>query len=278
MGNRIDAMNAAMNIRNLYLQRKPQATREQVMAEVRGQLLNMKRNGAKISDKQINVATVRVSGIADIATEQVAANFDSNVTKPAKQNRHRRNMVDAKAAFLDERFAEPIVETSSNNQNKKAANAGYLSSKKKKVIDKMDECKSREVHDLWRDTKSKRNAQYCTSQGIMASDAKRSFETVSNALDGRMSVKVSDKPNNTLKSMAAYYKKLEAQAKKAVSDVVETVVETINIKPQKPPKGKGKIGLIVAGGVAVLGTVGSLMLKKSDKSKKEQQEQLNLAS
>ena len=276
MGNRIDAMNAAMNIRNLYLQQKPQATREQVMSEVRGQLLNMKRSGVKISDKQINAAAVRVSGIADIATEQVAANFNSNVTKPAKQSVEKLN-----SNFLEEKHPELIekeVPKISNNENKKQANAEYISSKKKKVVKERNEQISKEEHARSRNTKPVRNAQYSTSQGIMTGNAKRSFETVSNALDGRMSVKVSDKPNNTLKSMAAYYKKLEAQAKKAVSDVVETVVETINIKPQQTPKGKGKIGLIVAGGAAVLGTVGSLTLKKSDKSKKEQQEQINLAS
>ncbi len=319
MGNRIDAMNTAVNIRDSYLAQNPKATKEQVMAQVRSQLQEMKKNGAKISDKQITNASVRVSDIANVTAEQVAANLNSNITKSAKQSveklnnawakkqyssrlasdhyydefnglsketrqkRHKQNMADAKAAFSDEKFA--VVETPSNNQNKKVANAEYMSSKKKKQAKKEVEIKSQNEHKLQRPIKDKKvlkakrnNIHYCTSQGIMTDDARKVYENIKGKLNGALPVIDKKTPNSTLNRMAEYYRELEAQAKKAVSDVVKTATEAVDKNPPKPPKGKGKIGWIVAGCAAALGTVGAFALKKSEKPKEEQQEQLKLAS
>lgn len=70
----------------------------------------------------------------------------------------------------------------SNNQNKKEVNSQYMSRKKKKAAKKQGEAQSRVEHKQTRINNSKpaRNARYCTSQGIMTTDARKAFEFVEN--------------------------------------------------------------------------------------------------
>lgn len=209
----------------------------------------------------------------------------NGLSKKARQNLHKRNMADAKAAFADERFAEPVVETPSNNQNKKAANADYQSSKKQKQAKKQAEIKSQNEHKQnlpikdKKVRKTKANLRYCTSNGIMTSDARKHFNRIAEGLNGKFTVSVNDAPNSTLQKMNEYYRELEVKLSAPVNvkpvttpkPPVEVVTEVVS-----KTKGKGgKIGWIAAGVAAVLGIAGVYKNDEDKKAKQLQQEPLS---
>ena len=198
-----------------YLRQNPKASETQVLVETKGYFqTNAKQLG--ISKKQISQIAPVVSEVhAQFTAEQLKANvkpvttptvqnavtkinsqeaqrhYDDfhSLTRKGKQRLHKRNMQEAKSAFggdeyirfLEEKHPDLIekeVPKTSNNKNKKQANAEYMSSKKKKEIKKKNEHISQELHKRYRDTKPKRNARYLTSQGQMTKEAKRIYNTL----------------------------------------------------------------------------------------------------
>lgn len=240
--------------------------------------------------------------VTDVKADRHYDEFNG-LSKKARQNLHKRNIADAKTAFADERFAEPKVETISNNQAKKAENAEYQSAKKQKQAKKQAEIKSQAEHKAQRPIKNKKirkarnNARYCTSQGIMTQDARKAFKNATAGLDGTIKVTVNDAPNSTLQRMSDYYRLLEAKnpvAQKPVaapkmklpqgySTVSKPIKLNLGTKAAEVAteaatklKGKGgKIGWIAAGLAAVAGAAGLFGSKKPDEINQNIEEQMN---
>ena len=340
----INPINVANDIAKSYLTTNPKATPQDLQIHLRNQLQELKKNGAKISDKKIAQVCAQTPDIHKATLEQIKANTVTKVTlktkaatealtkaeaakaypqagwvadvkadrhydefnglsKKARQNLHKRNMADAKAAFADERFAEPKVEVVSNNQAKKTANAEYQSVKKQKQAKKEAEIKSQAEHKAQRPIKNRKvkkaraNAHYCTSQGIMTQDARKAFKNVSQGLDGKINVTINETPNTTLRKMSEFYRKEEARtaakpvaapevklpkgyptitkpvaAPKAVTKPAAKAVETIAETASKVKGKGGKIGWIAAGVAALIGGLG---LAASGKKEEAPQEALN---
>lgn len=339
----INPINFANKIAEILLVCKPETTPQDLQVEVRNRLQELKRNGAKISDKKIAQVCAQVPEIHKATLEQIKANTVAaatpkaqtavktlnnaqaatayqhagwvadvkadrhynelgNMSKKARRNLYKRNMADAKAAFADERFAEPKLETASNNQAKKQANAEYQSSKKQKAAKKQAEIKSQAEHNAQKPIKNKKirkarnNARYCTSQGIMTQDARKAFRNVSKDLDGRINLTVKDTPNQTLQKMADYYRNLEASSvaapvapKVQLPEGYSTITKPFKINLPKAAetaapkateavaetatklKGKGgKIGWIAAGLAALVGGASLLGSKKPEEIPQEQ--------
>lgn len=330
----INPINFANKVATTYLVSNPKATPQDLQVEVHNRLQELRKNGAKISKKQIAQVNAQIADIHKATLEQIKANtvaattpkaqiavqslnnvqaktayqqagwvtdvkadrhYDefNGLSKKARQNLHKRNMADAKAAFADERFAEPKVETISNNQAKKAENAEYQSAKKQAEIKSQAEHKAQRPIKNKKVRKARNNARYCTSQGIMTQDARKAFKNATAGLDGTIKVTVNDAPNSTLQRMSDYYRQLEAQnpvAQKPIAKptapivkptavtkpaagtkAAETVAETVT-----KAKGKGgKIGWIAAGLAAVAGAAGLFGSKKPDEINQNIEEQMN---
>lgn len=198
-----------------YLRQNPKASETQVLVETKDYFqANAKQFG--ISKKQISQIAPVVSEVhAQFTAEQLKANVKPittptvqnavtkinsqeaqrhyndfhSLTKEGRQKLHKRNMQEAKSAFAGDEYIkfleenhpdliEKEVPKTSNNKNKKQANAEYMSSKKKKEIKKKNEHISQETHKRYRDTKPRRNAKYLTSQGQMTKEAKRVYKTL----------------------------------------------------------------------------------------------------
>ena len=138
-------MNFAVN----YLQTNPKAKPEQLKAELRSHLQELRSNGEKISKADINRASAQSNEIFKAASEQIKANMMSKVTpkaekavasvnasqaaaaypkyndhlkadhhyfdynamsKKARQNRHKRTMADAKSAFAGDEYMNFLKE------------------------------------------------------------------------------------------------------------------------------------------------------------------------
>lgn len=309
------------NFAKQYLKNNPQATEQDLQVGLRNHLQELKKNGVKISDKQIAQANATVGDLYKVASAEIKASLATQATpktgevvselnsrqarvsypaynahleadhhydeiskmgKRARKRLHNRNMADARAAFAGEEYmnylkehnpklykeeleAQKSLETPSNNQNKKVANADYQSSKKRKTAKKEAERNSQIEHNSSRNNKINRNKKYCTSQGIMTKPAKRKFQAVSESLNGNINVSIHEEPNPILKQMKEFYQKLETVAKtqKEVStEAIETAV--------KETKGKGKIGWIAGFGSVVLALTGILLATKKEPPKDEQ--------
>ena len=75
------AMNFAVN----YLQTNPKAKPEQLKAELRSHLQELRSNGEKISKADINRASAQSNEIFKAASEQIKANMMSKVTPKAEK-------------------------------------------------------------------------------------------------------------------------------------------------------------------------------------------------
>ena len=138
---------------------------------------------------KVETATNKMS--AKIATKQYtsadAGKYyyqNSSLSKNARHNLHERTLKDVKSAFGGDEYMEFLRQNHpeliqeepkpiSNKQNKKHANADYQSSKKVKQAKKQAEVRSKEEHAKVRakNTRPQRNAEYCTKNGIMSTEA-----------------------------------------------------------------------------------------------------------
>lgn len=309
------------NFAKQYLKNNPQATEQDLQVGLKNHLQELKKNGARISDKQIAQANATVGDLYKATSAEIKASLATEATpktgevvselnsrqarvaypahnahleadhhydeiskmgKRARKRLHNRNMADARAAFAGEEYmnylkehnsklykeeleAQNSLETPSNNQNKKVANADYQSSKKRKTAKKEAERNSQIEHNSSRNNKINRNKKYYTSQGIMTKPAKRKFQAVSESLNGNINVSIHEEPNPVLKQMKEFYQKLETVAKKQ-KDVSTETIETV----VRETKGKGKIGLFAGLGAGALAIVGILSASKKEPPKEEQ--------
>lgn len=309
------------NFAKQYLKNNPQATEQDLQVGLRNHLQELKKNGVKISDKQIAQANATVGDLYKVTSAEIKASLATQATpktgkavselnsrqarvsypaynahleadhhydeiskmgKRARKRLHNRNMADARAAFAGEEYmnylkehnsklykeeleAQNSLETPSNNQNKKVANADYQSSKKRKTAKKEAERNSQIEHNSSRNNKINRNKKYCTSQGIMTKPAKRKFQAVSERLNGNINVSIHEEPNPILKQMKEFYQKLETVAKTQKEVSTETIETAV-----KETKGKGKIGWIAGLGSGVLALTGILLATKKEPPKDEQ--------
>lgn len=252
------------NFAKQYLKNNPQATEQDLQVGLRNHLQELKKNGVKISDKQIAQANATVGDLYKVTSAEIKASFATQATpKTGKavselNSRQTRVSYPAHNAHLE-------AETPSNNQNKKVANADYQSSKKRKTAKKEAERNSQIEHNSSRNNKINRNKKYCTSQGIMTKPAKRKFQAVSESLNGNINVSIHEEPNPILKQMKEFYQKLETVAKTQKDVSTETIETAV-----KETKGKGKIGWIAGLGSGVLALTGILLATKKEPPKEEQ--------
>lgn len=185
-------MVAAVNVNTVvsgfvheYLKNNKKATEQDCQAAVRSHLQELKKNGAKISDKKIVQASAQVTelykanfmtqptktavkALQSLNTSQAAHNYPKynahlasdyhydefhKLGKKAKKRLHQKNMNDAKAAF-SQLEVENLPQTEpSNNQNKKLmreSKDAYISSKKRKQMKKEAEAASQAEHKAQR--------------------------------------------------------------------------------------------------------------------------------
>lgn len=185
-------MVAAVNVNTVvsgfvheYLKNNKKATEQDCQAAVRSHLQELKKNGAKISDKKIVQASAQVTelykanfmtqptktavkAVQSLNTSQAAHNYPKynahlasdhhydefhKLGKKAKKRLHQKNMNDAKAAF-SQLEVENLPQTEpSNNQNKKLmreSKDAYISSKKRKQMKKEAEAASQAEHKAQR--------------------------------------------------------------------------------------------------------------------------------
>lgn len=116
----------------------------------------------------------------------------------ARKRWHQKNMTDAKTAFATDEYLEVLKRNNpaeyekeltrlqaesnvvSNNAAKKEANAGYLSSKKKKAAKKSAETASHAEHKRVRINNSKpaREARYMTANGLMKTEGRKLYQAL----------------------------------------------------------------------------------------------------
>ena len=320
-----------------YMRSNPNATEQDLQVGLRNHLQELKKNGEKISNKQIaqtnanvgelykatsaeikgawlpNISATTENAVHWLNTQQAHVSYPKYnahlaadhhyedltvLSKKARTNLHKRNFADAKAAFGGDAYQEWLKENHpelvepettksvSNKQNKKEANANYQSSEKRKAAKKQAEIKSQEEHRNSRSTKTTRNAEYCTSQGVMTKPAKKQYNSVGRTLDGSINISINEEANSTLKKMKEYYQGLEAAVSTPKSTVstpkpsvpkpktitstgstVEQVVKSV----EKELKGNG-LAWVTAIGVGVMGLVGIANMLKKDSHQKEMNE------
>lgn len=185
-------MVAAVNVNTVvsgfvheYLKNNKKATEQDCQAAVRSHLQELKKNGAKISDKKIIQASAQVTelykanfmtqptktavkAVQSLNTSQAAHNYPKynahlasdhhydefhKLGKKAKKRLHQKNMNDAKAAFSQLEVENLSQTEPSNNQNKKLmreSEDAYISSKKRKQLKKEAEAASQAEHKAQR--------------------------------------------------------------------------------------------------------------------------------
>ena len=322
-----------------YLTNNPKATEQDLQIGLRNHLQELKKNGAKISNKQIAQANATVANLYKVTSAEIKATMLPNISatvetavnelntqqarvsypkynahlatehhyenlrgldKKARKNLHKKNLADGKAAFGGDAYQEwlkenhpELIETeaqkpTSNKKNKKEANSDYQSSKKQKTVKKNTEAKSKAEHKNWRNTKSSRNAEYCTSQGIMTNPAQKQYNSVKNALNGNLNISVNEEANSTLKKMKEYYQNLESAVETPKPKLeVETPKTSVSApKPassastkaaqvaknvEKELKGNG-LAWVTAIGVGIMGLIGIANMLKKDSPQKEMNE------
>lgn len=168
-----------------YLKKNKKATESECQAAVRSHLQDLKKNGAKISDKKIVQASAQVTelykanvmtqptkttvkSVQSLNTSQAVHNYpkyNAHLTadhhydefhqlgKKARKRLHQKNMDDAKAAFSQLEVQDLKQTELSNSQNKKLMHESedaYISSKKRKQLKKEAEAVSQAEHKAQR--------------------------------------------------------------------------------------------------------------------------------
>lgn len=168
-----------------YLKKNKKATESECQAAVRSHLQDLKKNGAKISDKKIVQASAQVTelykanvmtkptkttvkSVQSLNTSQAVHNYPKynahlasdrhydefhQLGKKARKRLHQKNMDDAKAAFSQLEVQDLKQTELSNSQNKKLmreSEDAYISSKKRKQLKKEAEAASQAEHKAQR--------------------------------------------------------------------------------------------------------------------------------
>lgn len=168
-----------------YLKKNKKATESECQAAVRSHLQDLKKNGAKISDKKIVQASAQVTelykanvmtkptkttvkSLQSLNTSQAVHNYPKynahlasdrhydefhQLGKKARKRLHQKNMDDAKAAFSQLEVQDLKQTELSNSQNKKLmreSEDAYISSKKRKQLKKEAEAASQAEHKAQR--------------------------------------------------------------------------------------------------------------------------------
>lgn len=185
-------MVAAVNVNSVvngflheYLKNNKKATEQDCQTAVRSHLQDLKKNGAKISDKKIVQASAQVTelykanvmtkptkmsakAVKSLNTSQAVHNYPKynahlaadhhydefhQLGKKARKRLHQKNMDDAKAAFSQLEVQDLPKAELSNSQNKKLmreSEDAYISSKKRKQLKKEAEAPSQAEHKAQR--------------------------------------------------------------------------------------------------------------------------------
>lgn len=185
-------MVAAVNVNTVvngflheYLKNNKKATEQDCQTAVRSHLQDLKKNGAKISDKKIVQASAQVTelykanvmtkpakmsakAVKSLNTLQAVHNYPKynahlaadhhydefhQLGKKARKRLHQKNMDDAKAAFSQLEVQDLPKAELSNSQNKKLMRENedaYISSKKRKQLKKEAEAASQAEHKAQR--------------------------------------------------------------------------------------------------------------------------------
>lgn len=185
-------MVAAVNVNTVvngflheYLKNNKKATEQDCQTAVRSHLQDLKKNGAKISDKKIVQASAQVTelykanvmtklakmsakAVKSLNTLQAVHNYPKynahlaadhhydefhQLGKKARKRLHQKNMDDAKAAFSQLEVQDLPKAELSNSQNKKLmreSGDAYISSKKRKQLKKEAEAASQAEHKAQR--------------------------------------------------------------------------------------------------------------------------------
>lgn len=168
-----------------YLKKNKKATESECQAAVRSHLQDLKKNGAKISDKKIVQASAQVTelykanvmtkptkttvkSVQSLNTSQAVHNYPKynahlasdrhydefhQLGKKARKRLHQKNMDDAKAAFSQLEVQDLPKAELSNSQNKKLmreSEEAYINSKKRKQLKKEAEAVSQAEHKAQR--------------------------------------------------------------------------------------------------------------------------------
>lgn len=185
-------MVAAVNVNTVvngflheYLKNNKKATEQDCQTAVRSHLQDLKKNGAKISDKKIVQASAQVTelykanvmtkpakmsakAVKSLNTLQAVHNYPKynahlaadhhydefhQLGKKVRKRLHQKNMDDAKAAFSQLEVQDLPKAELSNSQNKKLmreSEDAYISSKKRKQLKKEAEAASQAEHKAQR--------------------------------------------------------------------------------------------------------------------------------
>lgn len=168
-----------------YLKKNKKATESECQAAVRSHLQDLKKNGAKISDKKIVQASAQVTelykanvmtkptkttvkSVQSLNTSQAVHNYPKynahlasdrhydefhQLGKKARKRLHQKNMDDAKAAFSQLEVQDLPKAELSNSQNKKLmreSEEAYISSKKRNQLKKEEEAVLQAEHKAQR--------------------------------------------------------------------------------------------------------------------------------
>ena len=199
------------------LTKNPNITEEQVMVEVRNFLQDAKVGKKVIATTQANIPqiikdctpkpvvttpTPVIKTMLEIPSETLQAYppmtkveipkpQEAVITKTETKLRKKLEKqglsevlpsdISEQAKWEAKMAEKPVTEPQkSNNQNKKAANSEYQSSKKLKIAKKKAEEKSRIEHKnrRFKNSRTGRNLSYCTKNGIISSEAKGAKEAM----------------------------------------------------------------------------------------------------
>ena len=302
---RINVLSVVKDFTASYVKSNPNSSVQDVQVALREHLQLQKKNGVKISPNEIIQAQHSVPSVYyDIknyvptpTTKKVANNLNkekavkayrdytaadaakyndglSHQSKQARQNAHKRNLNDAKAAFVSNEFLEKVktenpqayaemTAISPSNNEIKRQNNNYKSVKKQKI----EAAKAREVAKAERSlngvkySKQARNAAYLTSTGQMSHEGRLAYNKVKNSGN---TPKVSASMIENMQSKALSGKSAKASAEVFMKNGFAPVIEN-TAKAAK--KSKTLWGLVVAG----VTTAVSVALFGSNKAKPEVQ-------
>lgn len=218
----------------------------------------------------------------------------NSMSKKGRQNLHKRNMADAKAAFGTDEYLKYLREhnpelyketTQQSVQTQSIQQEEYISAKKKKQLKKQAEINSATEHQKARrvNTKLHRNAKYTTTQNQMTEEAKQAYLSAQKASEAFVAqtstVKSAEESMNFFieKGLANIETTASSQTTtiptgnttttpktgtsttpKPKSNTISDVVENVSNASKKTPNGKaGKIWAAVGiAGAALAGIFG----------------------
>lgn len=336
----INVESAARNQVFYHLNDNPNVSLGEIQANVRNEIQKLKQQGIKISKKeiaQINALIVEEYNIqaphyrANFATQSTPTVTNANkqfnsatatksykhhnatqrhydefnsMSKKGRQNLHKRNLSDAKAAFGTDEYLEYLRKNSPELykeatqqpvQTQSIQQEEYISSKKKKQLKKQAEINSATEHQKARriNTKPHRNAKYTTTQNQMTKEAKQAYLSAQKASEafvsqtstiksaeesmnffiekGLANIETTSSQTSTIPTGSTTTPKTGAATTtpKPKSNVASEIVENVSNASKKAPKGKaGKIWAAVGiAGATLAGIFGYKTINDKQENK-----------